>query len=81
MVDVAQAILQEAGWDETSKQIVTGIKNGVEEEKPVFLDALTQMALEERLSKISCHSPNSLTCPSRFFIRAVPLTSCKRQHR
>ncbi len=46
MVDAAQAILQEAGWDETGKQIVTGIKNGVEEEKPAFLDALTQMALE-----------------------------------
>ena len=46
MVDTAQAILKEAGWDETGKQIVTGIKAGVEEEKPNFLDALTQMALE-----------------------------------
>lgn len=46
MVDAAQAILEEAGWDETGKQIVTGIKAGVEEEKPSFLDALTQMALE-----------------------------------
>ena len=46
MVDTAQAILKEAGWDETGKQIVTGIKAGVEEEKPNLLDALTQMALE-----------------------------------
>lgn len=46
MVDAAQAILEKAGWDETGKQIVTGIKTGVEEEKPAFLDALTQMALE-----------------------------------
>lgn len=46
MVDTAQAILEEAGWDDTGKQIVTGIKKGVEEEKPSFLDALTQMALE-----------------------------------
>ena len=46
MVDTAQAILEEAGWDETGKQIVTGIKKGVEDEKPSFLDALTQMALE-----------------------------------
>lgn len=46
MVDAAQAILEEAGWDETGKQIVTGIKAGVEEEKPTFLNALTQMALD-----------------------------------
>lgn len=46
MVDAAQAILKEAGWDETGKQIVTGIKAGVEEEKPNFLNALTQMALD-----------------------------------
>ena len=46
MADVAQAILQEAGWDETGKQIVTGITGGVESEKTNFLDALTQMALE-----------------------------------
>ena len=46
MADAAQAILKEAGWDETGKQIVTGIKAGVEEEKPNFLDALTQMALD-----------------------------------
>lgn len=46
MADTAQAILQEAGWDETGKQIVTGITGGVESEKPNFLNALTQMALE-----------------------------------
>lgn len=46
MADTAQAILQEAGWDETGKQIVTGLTGGVESEKSNFLDALTQMALE-----------------------------------
>lgn len=46
MVDAVQAILEAAGWDETGKQIVRGITNGVEETKPSFLAALTQMALE-----------------------------------
>ena len=46
MVEAAEKILEEAGWDETGKQIVAGIKQGVEEEKPSLLDALTQMALE-----------------------------------
>lgn len=46
MVDTAQAILKGAGWDETGKQIVAGITNGVVEEKPALLEALTQMALE-----------------------------------
>lgn len=46
MVEAAEKILEEAGWDETGKQIVTGIKQGVEEEKPSLIDALTQMALE-----------------------------------
>lgn len=46
MVDAAQKILEEAGWDETGKQIVAGIKQGIEDEKPSFLDTLTQMALD-----------------------------------
>lgn len=46
MADAAKKILEEAGWDDSGKQIVTGIKKGVEEEKPSLLDALTQMALE-----------------------------------
>ncbi len=46
MSETAQAILTEAGWDETGKQIVTGITEGVTSEKSSFLDALTQMALE-----------------------------------
>lgn len=46
MADAAQAILQAAGWDETGKQIVEGITEGVVDEKATFLEALTQMALE-----------------------------------
>lgn len=46
MADAAQAILEEAGWSETGQQIVAGITEGVNETKPLFLDALTQMALE-----------------------------------
>ncbi len=64
MVDAAQAILEEAGWDETGKQIVTGLKNGVEEEKPTFLDALTQMALEGVTAVKDALEINS---PSRVF--------------
>ena len=46
MVDAVEEILEEAGWDTTGKQIVIGLTNGINEEKPTFLDALTQMALE-----------------------------------
>lgn len=46
MVDAAQKILEEAGWDETGHQIVAGIRQGIEDEKPSFLDTLTQMALD-----------------------------------
>ena len=46
MVETVQKILEEAGWDDTGKAIVTGVKAGVEEEKPSFLDTLTKMALD-----------------------------------
>lgn len=46
MADAAQVILREAGWDESGKQVVTGITEGVESEKSYFLDTLTEMALE-----------------------------------
>lgn len=46
MADAAQAILTAAGWDETGQQIVTGLTEGVEENKAAFLGAITQMALE-----------------------------------
>lgn len=63
MVTAAQAILKGAGWDETGKQIVTGIKNGVVEEKPAFLNALTQMALEGVKAvkdTLDIHSPSGV---------------------
>jgi len=44
MANAAQEILREAGWDETGKQIVTGITEGVEAEKPNLLSTLAQMA-------------------------------------
>lgn len=61
MADAARTILEEAGWDDTGKQIVTGIKAGVEEEKPALLDALTQMALESVQAvkdTLDIHSPS-----------------------
>lgn len=45
MSDNANEILREAGWDETGKQIVNGLISGVEENKPNFITALTEMAL------------------------------------
>lgn len=63
MVTAAQAILRGAGWDETGKQIVTGIQNGVVEEKPAFLNALTQMALEGVKAvrdTLDIHSPSGV---------------------
>ena len=46
MASTAQAILREAGWDETGKEIVSGLTEGVKEERPNFIDELTSMALE-----------------------------------
>lgn len=64
MVDAAQTILTEAGWDETGKQIVAGITAGVKEEKPGFLDVLTQMALDGVAAVKDTLDINS---PSRVF--------------
>ena len=45
MSETAQKILREAGWDETGKQIVTGLTEGVQSERSSFIDELTNMAL------------------------------------
>ena len=45
MSETAQKILREAGWDETGKQIVTGLTEGVQSERSNFIDELTNMAL------------------------------------
>ena len=45
MSETAQKILREAGWDETGKQIVTGLTDGVQSERSSFIDELTNMAL------------------------------------
>ena len=61
MVDNVRRILEAAGWNETGRQIVTGLKNGIESEKPSFLDALTQMALdgvEAVKDTLDIHSPS-----------------------
>lgn len=64
MVTIAQRILEEAGWDETGKQIVAGIKSGIEEEKPSFLDILTQMALD---GVTAIKDTLDINSPSRVF--------------
>lgn len=45
MSETAQKILREAGWDETGKQIVTGLTEGVQSERSSFIGELTNMAL------------------------------------
>lgn len=45
MADTAQKVLTEAGWDETGKQIVKGLTEGVQSEKSSFVDEITQLAL------------------------------------
>lgn len=45
MTDTANTILRQAGWDETGKQIVNGLTCGVEEQKPSFIQALTDLAM------------------------------------
>ena len=45
MSETAQKILTEAGWDETGKQIVTGLTEGVQSERSSFIEELTSMAL------------------------------------
>lgn len=63
MVDAAQKILKEAGWDETGRQIVRGLRSGVENEKSGFLDTLTQMALDAVdavKETLDIHSPSGV---------------------
>ena len=45
MADTAQKVLTEAGWDETGKQIVKGLTEGVQSEKSSFVDEIAQLAL------------------------------------
>lgn len=61
MSETAQAILTEAGWDETGKQIVTGLTEGVQSERSTFIDELTNMALagvEAVKSTLDINSPS-----------------------
>ena len=61
MSETAQKILTEAGWDETGKQIVNGLTEGVAEQKSSFIDELTQMALagvEAVKSTLDINSPS-----------------------
>lgn len=61
MSETAQKILTEAGWDETGKQIVTGLTEGVQSERSSFIDELTSMALagvEAVKSTLDINSPS-----------------------
>lgn len=61
MADTAQKVLTEAGWDETGKQIVKGLTEGVQSEKSSFVDEITQMALagvQAAKSTLDIHSPS-----------------------
>lgn len=64
MADTAQKVLTEAGWDETGKQIVKGLTEGVQSEKSSFVDEITQMALAGVQAAKSTLDINS---PSRVF--------------
>ena len=64
MSETAQKILTEAGWDETGKQIVQGLTDGVKSEKSSFVDEITQMALAAVQAAKSTLDINS---PSRVF--------------
>ena len=64
MSEVAQKILREAGWDETGQQIVTGLTEGVETQKPTFITALTAMAtagVAAVKSVLQINSPSRVT--------------------
>ena len=61
MADTAQKVLTEAGWDETGKQIVKGLTEGVQSEKSSFVDEITQLALagvQAAKSTLDIHSPS-----------------------
>lgn len=64
MADTAQKVLTEAGWDETGKQIVKGLTEGVQSEKSSFVDEITQLALAGVQAAKSTLDINS---PSRVF--------------
>ena len=64
MADTAQKVLTEAGWDETGKQIVKGLTEGVQSEKFSFVDEITQLALAGVQAAKSTLDINS---PSRVF--------------
>ena len=66
MVDAVQKILEEAGWDETGRQIVRGLEQGVQDEKPNFLETLTQMALD---SIQAVEDTLEIESPSKVFRR------------
>ena len=61
MANTAQKVLTEAGWDETGKQIVKGLTEGVQSEKSSFVDEITQLALagvQAAKSTLDIHSPS-----------------------
>lgn len=61
MSRTSQQILREAGWDETGKQIVTGLTGGVQSQQPGFVAALTNLALSGIAavrSTLGIHSPS-----------------------
>lgn len=61
MADTAQKVLTEAGWDETGKQIVKGLTEGIQSEKSSFVDEITQLALagvQAAKSTLDIHSPS-----------------------
>ena len=63
MSETAQKILTEAGWDETGKQIVNGLTEGVQSQRSSFIDELTQMALagvKAVKSTLDIHSPSGV---------------------
>lgn len=64
MSETAQKILTDAGWDETGKQIVQGIIDGVKSEKSSFLDEITNMALA---SVEAVKTTLDINSPSRVF--------------
>lgn len=64
MADTAQKVLTEAGWDETGKQIVKGLTEGVQSEKSSFVDEITQLVLAGVQAAKSTLDINS---PSRVF--------------
>jgi hypothetical protein len=64
MSETAQKILREAGWDETGKQIVAGLTEGVKSERSSFIDELTSMALasvEAVKDTLEINSPSRIT--------------------